>query len=52
MFDVKKFYCKYVIDTIYKRILKLKKINIVDNYLDEKLYQSYLKLEEFLSDEQ
>lgn len=52
MFDVKKFYCKYVIDLIYKRILKSRKINITDNYLEEKLYESYLKLEEFLNEEQ
>lgn len=51
MFDVKRFYSKYVVDMIYKRILKLRRYNIIDNYLDEKLYESYLKLEEFLKDE-
>lgn len=52
MFDVKKFYCKYVIDLLYKRILILRKININNNYFEEKLYESYLKLEEFLKEEQ
>ena len=51
MFDVKKFYCKYVVDLLYKRILILKNKNINDNYLDEKLYESYLKLEKFLNDD-
>ena len=50
MFNVKKFYCKYVVDLLYNRILKLRKINIIDDFLEEKLYESYLKLEEFLKE--
>ena len=51
MFDTKKFYCKYVIELIYKRIFLLRKNNILDNYLEEKLYESYLKLEELLRED-
>ena len=51
MFDTKKFYCKYVIDIIYKRIMKLRNRNIIDNYLEDKLYESYLKLEFFLKED-
>ena len=51
LIDVKKFYCKYIIDIIYKRILILRKNNILDNCLDKKLYESYLKLEEFLKED-
>ena len=52
MFNIKVMYCKYVIDILYKRIIKLKKLNIPDEYLEEKLYESYLKLEDFLNEEQ
>ena len=52
MFNIKVMYCKYVIDILYKRIIKLKKLNILDEYLEEKLYSSYVELEKIISEEQ
>ena len=50
-FKTSKLYCKYVINIINNSIKKLK-IN-TDPYkaLDDKLYESYLKLEKIISSE-
>ncbi|MGN1268965.1 MAG: hypothetical protein ACI4U0_05690 [Candidatus Aphodocola sp.] len=49
MFDVGKMYCKYVINTIYKSIKKLKYNTDLYKQLDDKLYESYLKLEKLIN---
>ena len=47
-FDTSKFYCKYVISIIESAMKKLQKDNELYEELDEKLFQSYLKLEEII----
>ncbi len=51
LFKASKLYCEYVINIISASIKKLK-IN-TDSYkeLDDKLYESYLKLEEIINSE-
>ena len=47
-FNTSKFYCKYVIDIINNNIKKLKKNTDSYKELDNKLYESYLKLEQII----
>lgn len=51
MFNVSYMYCVYVIDLLYKKSLKLREFNIYNEKIEDKLYQSYLKLEEFMKDD-
>ena len=50
-FNTSKFYCKYVIDIINKNLKKMKGNADLYNPLDEKLYESYLKLEKIINAE-
>ena len=47
-FCVSYLFSKYVIGTIYENIIKLRKLNIIDEQKEDLLYESYLKLEELL----
>lgn len=50
-FNTSKLYCKYVIGIISDSIRKLKYKNIHNKELDDRLYESYLKLEEIINNE-
>lgn len=50
-FNTSKFYCKYVIDIINNNIKKLKRNTDSYKELDDKLYESYLKLEKIIGTE-
>lgn len=50
-FNTSKFYCKYVIDIINNNLKKMKKNSDLYTALDEKLYESYLRLEKIINDE-
>ena len=50
-FNTSKFYCKYVIDIINNNLKKMKKNSDLYTTLDEKLYESYLRLEKIINDE-
>lgn len=49
LFKLSNYYCKYVINVINKAILENIKNRINYDELDDKLYESYLKLEEILN---
>ena len=51
IFKASKLYCKYVINIISNNMKKLKRNTDTYNELDEKLYESYLKLEEIINTE-
>lgn len=51
IFKASKLYCKYVINIISNSMKKLKRKTDTYNELDEKLYESYLKLEEIINTE-
>lgn len=51
IFKASKLYCKYVINIINNSMKKLKRNTDTYNELDEKLYESYLKLEEIINTE-
>lgn len=51
IFKTSKLYCKYVINIISNSMKKLKRNTDTYNELDEKLYESYLKLEEIINTE-
>ena len=51
IFKASKLYCKYVINIISNSMKKLKRNTDTYNELDEKLYESYLKLEEIIETE-
>ena len=51
IFKASKLYCKYVISIISNSMKKLKRNSDTYNELDEKLYESYLKLEEIINTE-
>ena len=51
IFKASKLYCKYVINIINNSMKKLKRNSDTYNELDEKLYESYLKLEEIINTE-
>ncbi len=51
MFNASKLYCKYVISIINDSIKKLKYNSDLNKELDDKLYESYLKLEEIINNE-
>ena len=51
IFKPSKLYCKYVINIISNSMKKLKRNTDIYNELDEKLYESYLKLEEIINTE-
>lgn len=51
IFKASKLYCKYVINIINDSMKKLKRNTDTYNELDEKLYESYLKLEEIINTE-
>lgn len=51
IFKTSKLYCKYVINIISNSMKKLKRNSDTYNELDEKLYESYLKLEEIINTE-
>ena len=50
-FNTSKFYCKYVIDIINNNLKKMKKNSDLYTTLDDKLYESYLRLEKIINDE-
>lgn len=50
-FKASRLYCKYVINIINNNIRKLKINSDAYKELDDKLYESYLKLEEILNSE-
>ena len=45
---VSKMYCKFVIDTLNKASLKLRLFKVRDVNLEDKLYDSYIYLENIL----
>ena len=49
IFKASKLYCKYVINIISNSMKKLKRNSDTYNELEEKLYESYLKLEEIIN---
>lgn len=51
LFKASKLYCKYVISIISNSIKKLNVNNDAYKELDDKLYESYLKLEEIMNTE-
>ena len=51
IFKTSKLYCKYVINIISNSMKKLKRNSDTYNELEEKLYESYLKLEEIINTE-
>ena len=51
IFKASKLYCKYVINIISNSMKKLKRKSDTYNELEEKLYESYLKLEEIINTE-
>ena len=51
IFKASKLYCKYVIKIISNSMKKLKRNSDTYNELEEKLYESYLKLEEIINTE-
>lgn len=50
-FIVSRMYCKYVINVINDEIVKIRRMNLYDDELEDKLYFSYLKLEQILNQE-
>ncbi len=51
LFNLSKYYCKYVISIINENVILGIKSKIDSKELDDKLYESYLKLEELLNSE-
>lgn len=51
LFNLSKYYCKYVINIINENVNLGIKNKADYEELDEKLYESYLKLEELLNNE-
>lgn len=51
IFKASKLYCEYVINIINNNIKKLKANTISYKELDDRLYESYLKLEEIINSE-
>lgn len=51
LFKTSRLYCKYVIDIISNNIRKIKTGTDLYKLLDDKLYESYLKLEDILKSE-
>lgn len=51
MFNASKMYCKYVINIIANSIRKLDFNSDSYKELDDRLYESYLKLEEIINSE-
>ena len=51
IFNASKLYCEYVIRTISSSIKKLNANTITYKELDDRLYESYLKLEEIINSE-
>ncbi len=50
-FLASRMYCKYVVNIINDAILKIRSMRIEDDLLEEELYNSYLKLEKLLEQE-
>lgn len=50
-FCISYLFSKYVINTIYENIIKIRESNIIDEENEDLLYESYLKLEELLRDD-
>ncbi len=50
-FLASRMYCKYVVNIINDAILKIRSMRIEDDMLEEELYNSYLKLEKLLEQE-
>lgn len=50
-FCTSKMYCKYVINLLNKAVNEIRSTKHIDLLLEDRLYESYLKLEKFLNDE-
>ncbi len=50
-FKTSKLYCKYIINILQKNIHCFKKDKNLSTMLDDEIYNSYLKLEKILKDE-